>query len=100
MQFVCMGGTPQRMKTFAYYVAEEINVGLPDGGELEDLTALGQRYSMYKIGPVLSVSVSICLVEEEMFFLSYQLFELDWNQRNFSIKTIFLRIKSRFLFQL
>lgn len=48
------------MKAFAYYVAKEINAA--DGGELEDLTALGQRYSMYKVGPVLSVSVSTCLV--------------------------------------
>lgn len=55
-----MGGTPQRMEAFAHYVAEEINVELPAGGHLKDLTALGQRYSMYKVGPVLSVSVSVC----------------------------------------
>lgn len=53
-----MGGTQQRMMSFAYYIAEQIGEKLPPDGKLENLSELGQRYSMYKVGPVLSVSVS------------------------------------------
>lgn len=57
-QFVCLGGTQQRMMNFAYYIAEQIGEKLPSDGKLKDLSELGQRYSMYKVGPVLSVNVS------------------------------------------
>lgn len=53
-----MGGTPQRMESFAYYIAEQIGERLPPDGKLKDFSEIGQRYSMYKVGPVLSVSVS------------------------------------------
>jgi len=58
-QFVCMGGTPERMKDFAYYIMEEIGHKLPTGTMLQDISQKSYRYSMYKVGPVLCISVSI-----------------------------------------
>lgn len=60
-QFVCMGGTPKRMKEFAYYMIEMLNLKPPTGMRLSDIAQQGQRYNMYKVGPILSVSVSINL---------------------------------------
>ena len=59
LQFVCMGGTPERMKDFAYYIMEEIGHKLPTGTMLQDISQKSYRYSMYKVGPVLCISVSI-----------------------------------------
>jgi hypothetical protein len=59
LQFVCMGGTPERMKEFAYYIMEEIGHKLPTGTKLQDISQKSYRYSMYKVGPVLCISVSI-----------------------------------------
>ena len=58
VKFVCMGGTVKRMKEFAEKVAKELEINEP----LVDLTEASNRYSMYKVGPVLSVSVTLeCL---------------------------------------
>lgn len=54
-----MGGTPERMKDFAYYIMEEIGHKLPTGTMLQDISQKSYRYSMYKVGPVLCISVSI-----------------------------------------
>lgn len=56
VKFVCMGGTPKRMKEFADYIMEEINFILPTGTQLQDICMHSYRYSLYKIGPVLSAS--------------------------------------------
>lgn len=56
VKFVCMGGTPERMKEFAYYIMEEIGHKLPTGTMLQDISQKSYRYSMYKVGPVLSIS--------------------------------------------
>jgi uridine phosphorylase len=56
VKFVCMGGTPERMKDFAYYIMEEIGHTLPTGTMLQDISQKSYRYSMYKVGPVLSIS--------------------------------------------
>lgn len=53
-----MGGTPKRMETFAYYIMEIIGHKLPTGTTLLDISQYSYRYSMYKVGPVLSISVS------------------------------------------
>jgi uridine phosphorylase len=64
LQFVCLGGTPKRMEQFAYYIMEEIGHKLPAGTMLQDISQFSYRYSMYKVGPVLSISVSAyCLYE-------------------------------------
>jgi uridine phosphorylase len=53
-----MGGTPKRMEQFAYFIMEEIGHKLPAGTTLLDISQYSYRYSMYKVGPVLSISVS------------------------------------------
>ncbi|XP_050554190.1 uridine phosphorylase 1 [Spodoptera frugiperda] len=58
VKFVCMGGTKVRMREFAEYMREVLD--LPNKGErLVNLTKHSQRYAMYKVGPVLSVSHGI-----------------------------------------
>ncbi|XP_049820706.1 uridine phosphorylase 1 isoform X2 [Aethina tumida] len=56
VKFVCMGGTPKRMENFAYYIMKEIGHKLPTGTTLLDISQYSYRYSMYKVGPVLSIS--------------------------------------------
>ena len=59
VKFVCVGGTLKRMESFAYFVGQELGIKLPTGVTLKDITQNAHRYSMFKIGPVLSVTVSI-----------------------------------------
>ena len=59
VQFVCMGGAPQRMKHFAKFIYSELGDKLPPGTKIQDMLEHSHRYSMYKVGPVLSISVSI-----------------------------------------
>ena len=59
VRFICVGGTKKRMETLAYFLKDELGIKLPTGVALTDITQNANRYSMYKIGPVLSVSVSV-----------------------------------------
>lgn len=54
VRFVCMGGSPLRAETFAREIAAEL--GYPT-----DVAPLGktERYSLFKVGPVISVSHGI-----------------------------------------
>ena len=45
------------MKAFIAYIAEELGLG-SQGGDYPNICAGTDRYAMYKVGPVLSVSVS------------------------------------------
>ncbi|XP_054418672.1 uridine phosphorylase 2 [Pteronotus mesoamericanus] len=55
VKFVCVGGSPKRMRAFALFMQKEL--GLEGSGEdVEDLCAGTDRYCMYKTGPVLAVS--------------------------------------------
>lgn len=45
------------MKAFIAYIAEELGLGSQDG-DYPNICAGTDRYAMYKVGPVLSVSVS------------------------------------------
>uniref|UniRef100_A0A023GIU3 Putative uridine phosphorylase n=1 Tax=Amblyomma triste TaxID=251400 RepID=A0A023GIU3_AMBTT len=56
IKFVCMGGTPSRMEQFARLAQQELAVRLPTGSDLCDLSHYAGRYSMYKVGPLLSIS--------------------------------------------
>ena len=47
------------MEQFAYHIMDEIGYKLPAGTTLVDISQYSYRYSMYKVGPVLSVSVSL-----------------------------------------
>jgi uridine phosphorylase len=58
VKFICMGGTPKRMLQFALYMKNVIDYKLPTGHLFENITASTDRYTMYKVGPVLSVNVS------------------------------------------
>merc|ERR1719347_598688 len=56
VKYVCMGGTPQRMKSFAEYMLSQLGYLLPTGTCLVDISERSHRYAMYKVGPVLSIS--------------------------------------------
>lgn len=56
-QFVCVGGSPNRMKAFAQFMHKELGLE-GDGKDIKDICAGTDRYCMYKVGPVLSISVS------------------------------------------
>lgn len=56
VKFVCVGGTAKRMQDFAYYIKDQLGIKLPTGVALTDISQNGNRYSMFKIGPVLSVT--------------------------------------------
>lgn len=55
VKFVCVGGSPWRMKSFIEYIATELNMEDPKS-EYPNICVGTDRYAMYKIGPVLSVS--------------------------------------------
>lgn len=76
VKFVCMGGTPKRMESFANYIMEEIGHKLPTGTTLLDISQYSYRYCMYKVGPVLSIShgmgvPSISILLHEIIKLMY-----------------------------
>lgn len=45
------------MKAFAQYITGELNLGDPKA-DIPNICAGTDRYAMYKVGPVLSISVS------------------------------------------
>ncbi|XP_002054235.2 uridine phosphorylase 1 [Drosophila virilis] len=51
---VCAGGTSKRMRELAIYLRPIL--GIKDDSEPVDLCESGQRYAVYKVGPVLCVS--------------------------------------------
>ncbi|XP_028986397.1 uridine phosphorylase 1 [Betta splendens] len=55
VKFVCVGGSPWRMKSFIEYMAAELGMEDP-AAEYPNICAGTDRYAMYKVGPVLSVS--------------------------------------------
>ncbi|KAG9349235.1 hypothetical protein JZ751_027678, partial [Albula glossodonta] len=55
IKFVCVGGSANRMRSFAQFMHQEL--GMPgDRDDIRDICAGTDRYSMYKVGPVLSIS--------------------------------------------
>ncbi|CAH1774885.1 unnamed protein product [Owenia fusiformis] len=56
VKFVCIGGSPRRMERFAHFLVKELGYNVPSGLALENITNATDRYAMYKVGPVLSVS--------------------------------------------
>ncbi|XP_063285705.1 uridine phosphorylase 2 isoform X2 [Pelobates fuscus] len=55
VKFVCVGGSPNRMRSFALFIHNELGLD-GDGNNIVDICAGTDRYSMYKVGPVLSIS--------------------------------------------
>jgi len=56
VKFVCIGGSNNRMESFAHYIKNELNLMIPTGCTLTNIAAGTDRYAMFKIGPVLSIS--------------------------------------------
>ena len=48
------------MKKFAEFMVKELDHKIPAGMGLTDISHGSDRYVLYKVGPVLSVSVSTC----------------------------------------
>ena len=59
VRFICMGGSPKRMHQFALYIQKVIGHKLPAGQTFQNISEASDRYSMYKVGPVLSVNHGI-----------------------------------------
>ncbi|XP_003407132.2 uridine phosphorylase 1 [Loxodonta africana] len=75
VKFVCVGGSPRRMKAFSSYVAQELGLERP-GVDHPNICAGTDRYAMYKVGPVLCVShgmgiPSIAIMLHELIKLLY-----------------------------
>ncbi|XP_051577281.1 uridine phosphorylase 1-like isoform X2 [Myxocyprinus asiaticus] len=75
VKFVCVGGSPWRMKSFTEYIAKELGLEDPNA-EYPNICAGTDRFAMYKIGPVLSVShgmgiPSISIMLHELIKLLY-----------------------------
>ncbi|CAM4513643.1 unnamed protein product [Lepidochelys olivacea] len=75
VKFVCVGGSPSRMKGFIAYIAEELGLGSV-GADYPNICEGTDRYAMYKVGPVLSVShgmgiPSIAIMLHELMKLLY-----------------------------
>lgn len=56
VKFVCIGGSPRRMESFAYFMMEELKYDIPAGQTLFNIAKATDRYAMYKVGPVLALS--------------------------------------------
>ncbi|KAL2101917.1 hypothetical protein ACEWY4_003678 [Coilia grayii] len=75
VKFVCVGGSPWRMKAFIEYIGRELGLADPTN-EYPNICAGTDRYAMYKVGPVLSVShgmgiPSIAIMLHELIKLLY-----------------------------
>ncbi|XP_018423611.1 PREDICTED: uridine phosphorylase 1-like [Nanorana parkeri] len=75
VKFVCVGGSPSRMKAFAQYITGELKMGDPKA-DIPNICAGTDRYAMYKVGPVLSIShgmgiPSISIMLHELIKLLY-----------------------------
>ncbi|VDM33269.1 unnamed protein product [Hydatigera taeniaeformis] len=76
VKFVIMGGSPKRMKKIAEILLKELDIQLPCGTGLANIACTTDRYEMYKVGPILSVShgmgiPSISILLHEMAKLLY-----------------------------
>ncbi|XP_060103716.1 uridine phosphorylase 1-like [Heteronotia binoei] len=58
VKFVCIGGSPLRMKAFIGYIAAQLGIAKPRN-DFPNICAATDRYAMYKAGPVLAVSHGI-----------------------------------------
>ncbi|XP_043920829.1 uridine phosphorylase 1 isoform X2 [Protopterus annectens] len=75
VKFVCVGGSPSRMEMFTKYIARELGLG-DATSDFPNICAGTDRYCMYKVGPVLSVShgmgiPSIAIMLHELIKLLY-----------------------------
>lgn len=76
VKFVIMGGSQKRMQKVAEILLEEFKIKLPVGMGLSNIACTTDRYVMYKVGPIISVShgmgiPSITILLHEMAKLLY-----------------------------
>ena len=64
-QYVCVGGSSTRMHDVAEYMSTSLRQSLPTGQALVNIAST-DRFAMYKVGTVLTVSV-------RMFFIIYKM---------------------------
>ncbi|XP_053483462.1 uridine phosphorylase 2 [Ictalurus furcatus] len=75
IKFVCVGGSANRMRSFAQFIHQQLE--LPgNADDIRDICEGTDRYSMYKVGPVLSIShgmgvPSISIMLHELIKLLY-----------------------------
>ncbi|NXH41134.1 UPP2 phosphorylase, partial [Dicaeum eximium] len=55
IKFVCVGGSPNRMRAFAQLMRRELGLAGP-GQDAADTCGGSDRYAMYRAGPVLAIS--------------------------------------------
>ncbi len=73
------------MKSFIEYIAKELGLSEPNA-EYPNICAGTDRYAMYKIGPVLSVSVS----ELKLIHMYTSIQKFVVSRRPFTVLTVFL----------
>ncbi|XP_021374012.1 uridine phosphorylase 2-like [Mizuhopecten yessoensis] len=56
VKFVCFGGSPGRMQKFAFQLVDELKYKMTAGQTLCNVAGGSDRYVLYKVGPVISVS--------------------------------------------
>lgn len=56
VKFVCFGGSPSRMEKFAFYLVDKLKHKMTAGQTLCNIAGGSDRYVLYKVGPVISVS--------------------------------------------
>ncbi|KAK3542894.1 hypothetical protein QTP70_006317 [Hemibagrus guttatus] len=75
IKFVCVGGSANRMRSFAQFIHQQLE--LPgNADDIRDICEGTDRYSMYKVGPVLSIShgmgaPSVSIMLHELIKLLY-----------------------------
>ena len=74
VKFICVGGTAKRMLSFAHVVKDYLGIKLPTGVCLENMTQDADRYAMYKVGSVLSVTHGMGI--SSLSILLHELFKL------------------------
>ena len=67
-----MGGSKGRMAGFAEFIAREI--GHPDQKREQLDISKTDRFAFFKIGPVLSISVSVFFTNVQPYILNFKLF--------------------------
>merc|ERR1719402_349901 len=77
VKYVCMGGTPHRMEMFAHFLTQELGYKIPSGLCLNDISKNSHRYSMFKVGPVLSISHGMGV--PSLSILLHEVFKLLWH---------------------
>jgi len=58
VRFICMGGSAKRMLHFAHFISKSL-LGGDETSTFHNISEASDRYAMYKVGPVLSVSHGI-----------------------------------------